>query len=471
MKTEESIAKSVIISYSGSSRNQRTLHFLSRLISTLSSFDQTRGARNCGIRDAFFQGQRLLLTVTFQRFCCSIVIMSHAAIWTGLSKDVFAGTVQLPQTGQTRCYGTNGNPVDCKGTGQDGVMLMGVPWPIPRFTDHKDGTITDNLTGLMWTRNAGTPGVGQCKGGGRDWEEAFVYVKCANSANYSGYSDWRVPNINELRSLANIGYNEQHDDFLSSWLQSQGFINVQLESYWASTQYVGDAVSAWCVYLWNGYTNYNYKIMDYYVWLVRDGEKTAPAPVFKTGHTESLYPGDDGDLHQGVAWPNPRFTDNGNGMVTDNLTGLIWLKNANCRDTVAGIPKIQGYLSWEQAITWTSNLASGDCGLSDGSTSGDWRLPNREELESLIDFGYLDPPLSNTAGTGHWSEGNPFSNVQKAFYWSSSTDFKAPYGQNGVTHWTGAWVVYMWNASVGSSKKTNMAFVWPVRGGDLPPQN
>jgi hypothetical protein len=346
---------------------------------------------------------------------------------------------------------------------------MGVSWPYPRFTDHQDGTMTDNLTGLMWTRNAGTPAVGECRGGGRDWEESFVYKKCANQVNYAGYSDWRVPNVNELRSLANIGYNEQPADYLSEWLQSQGFINVQRESYWASTQFIGDVVSAWCVYLWNGYTNYNYKIMDYYVWLVRAGQTTAPAPVFKTGQTQFLYPGDDGDLLQGVAWPNPRYADNEDGTVTDNLTGLVWLKNADCTDTVAGIPKSGGPLSWGKAIQWVRDLASGNCGLNDGSIAGDWRLPNREELESLIDFGYYDPPLSDTVGIGRWSEGNPFSNVQTAFYWSSNTDFKAPYGQNGVTHFRGAWVVNMWNASVGSSDKTNVAFVWPVRGGVAPP--
>lgn len=375
-------------------------------------------------------------------------------------------TVQLPQTGQTRCYNVEGGPIDCDGTGQDGEMMMGEPWPIPRFTDHRNGSITDNLTGLVWTRNAGTPELGRCKGGPMDWEESFVYAKCANSDNYAGYSDWRVPNINELRSLANIGYNEQPADFLSSWLQSQGFINVQRESYWASTRYAGDEVSGWCVYLWNGYTNYNFRIMDYYVWLVRGGQKSAPAAVFKTGQTKSLYPRDDADLHQGVAWPNPRFTDKRNGTVLDNLTGLIWLKNADCRDTFAGIPKDQGYMSREKAFAWTSNLASGACGLRDDSTPGDWRIPNREELESLIDFEYIDPPLSNTTGTGHWSEGDPFTNVQKAFYWSSSTDFKAPYGQNGITHFRGAWVVYMWSASVGSIKNTNVSFVWPVRGGD-----
>ena len=55
-----------------------------------------------------------------------------------------------------------------------------------------------------------------------------------------------------------------------------------------------------------------------------------PAMLPKTGQTTSYAAGDDGALQKGVAWPNPRFTDNGNGTVTDNLTGLIWLKNANC---------------------------------------------------------------------------------------------------------------------------------------------
>jgi len=54
------------------------------------------------------------------------------------------------------------------------------------------------------------------------------------------------------------------------------------------------------------------------------------APVEKTGQTTYYEPGDDGDLKKGVVWPNPRFTDNEDGTVTDNLTGLIWLKNANC---------------------------------------------------------------------------------------------------------------------------------------------
>jgi hypothetical protein len=56
----------------------------------------------------------------------------------------------------------------------------------------------------------------------------------------------------------------------------------------------------------------------------------APAPVPQTGQTASYAAGDDGDIQAGVPWPVPRFTDNGNGTVRDNLTGLIWLKNASC---------------------------------------------------------------------------------------------------------------------------------------------
>ena len=57
------------------------------------------------------------------------------------------------------------------------------------------------------------------------------------------------------------------------------------------------------------------------------------APVPKTGQTTSYGTGDDGALQKGVAWPTPRFTDNSNGTVTDNLTRLIWMKNANAFGT------------------------------------------------------------------------------------------------------------------------------------------
>ena len=137
-----------------------------------------------------------------------------------------------------------------------------------------------------------------------------------------------------------------------------------------------------------------------------------PAPVPKTGQTTEYTPGDDGYFEKGIEWPNPRFRDNGDGTVTDNLTGLIWLKNANCF----------GVRNWWEAIADCNELGNGQCGLTDGSGPESWRLPNLFELESLRDMRYWGPALPNTAGTGQWTFGDPFINlVTSGGYWSSTT--------------------------------------------------
>jgi hypothetical protein len=171
-------------------------------------------------------------------------------------------------------------------------------------------------------------------------------------------------------------------------------------------------------------------------WGVITGTRPA-APVPLTGQTASYAVGDDGDLERGVAWPTPRFTDNGNGTVTDNLTGLIWLKNANCF----------GLRNWVTALTDANGLASSSCGLTDGSSAGDWRLPNVRELQSLIDYGRFNPALP---------AGHPFTNVQGPDYWSSST-----YGLAT----TAAWAVNLDGGIVNGGDKTITLYVWPVRGG------
>ena len=157
----------------------------------------------------------------------------------------------------------------------------------------------------------------------------------------------------------------------------------------------------------------------------------------ETGQATSYATGDDGELKKGIAWPDPRFTDNGNGTVTDNLTGLIWLKNANCFST----------RNWATALTDANGLVSGSCGLTDGSSAGDWRLPNRKEMRSLIDLGRGNPALP---------AGHPFTSVQAAYYWSATT-----YAGNS----SGAWVVYLNGGYVSGGNKTSNGYVWPVRAG------
>ncbi|HOP46380.1 MAG TPA: DUF1566 domain-containing protein [Desulfobacteraceae bacterium] len=72
----------------------------------------------------------------------------------------------------------------------------------------------------------------------------------------------------------------------------------------------------------------------------------------------------------------PRFTDNGNGTVTDNMTGLIWMKNARCTEFYFNDTTGKNQRNWNNALTAANNLSAGYCGLTDGSSSGDWRLPN-----------------------------------------------------------------------------------------------
>jgi hypothetical protein len=185
------------------------------------------------------------------------------------------------------------------------------------------------------------------------------------------------------------------------------------------------------------------------------------APVPRTGQTPTvpLNPvpaGSDGALQKGVTWPNPRFTDNNNGTVTDNLTGLTWLRNANCTDTVGGIIKTSGLLTWNNALTWSSSLAAGRCGLTDGSTAGQWRLPNVREMQSLFHYAFSNPPLPNTSGLGKWTEGNPFTGVQSNNYWSSTAFAGATVNR---------WSVNLNLGSANPAGNTEPYCVWPVRGG------
>jgi len=161
-----------------------------------------------------------------------------------------------------------------------------------------------------------------------------------------------------------------------------------------------------------------------------------------------------------TAKPVIRYTDNGDGTVTDNRTGLIWLKKANysVRTRMLWWSRLKQKMTWEEAMKWAANLAHGQCGLSDGSKAGDWRLPTKEEWEAMVDRRYKNPALSNAAGTGQWKEGDAFSGVMSSFfsswYWSSTSK-----------DMSSAWLVYLYDGYVSSYGETSTYYVWPVRGG------
>jgi uncharacterized protein DUF1566/List-Bact-rpt repeat protein len=315
---------------------------------------------------------------------------------------------EVPRTGQGTCYDTAGDVINCSGTGQDGDLRMGVVQDGPRFTDNEDGTVTDNLTGLIWLKNANCLGY-------NNWEGSLTAVNLLASGacdltDGSGAGDWRMPNINELASLLNRGYENpvlSNSAGNGQWVEGDPFTNLVLADdpaiandkarYWSSStanQY--STSTARSVYFSVGYmVSWDSKTSHVQpVWPVK-GVSDGPAKVAKTGQTTHYGTAgnrDDGELQMGAAVASgiDRFTDNLDGTVTDNLTGLIWLKDFDCFAAS----------SWETALTNAAGLADSACGLTDGSAAGDWRLPNINEAWSLLDIEETNPAIPT---------GNPFS--------------------------------------------------------------
>jgi len=374
-----------------------------------------------------------------------------------------AAVIQLPRTGQTKCYDA-GTVVSCAGTGQDGEMQAGVAWPNPRFTagtGTQSECITDNLTGLTWMKTPDNTG--------RTWQQALDFSKASTPCGLPG---WRLPSILELESLVHMGFNteicgEFPCDTNSSWLMLQGFANVPagINQYWSSTSgptFTPGEGNAWVLQVGTGYLRFELKTLstNKFVWLVRDSGSAGTATIRKTGQTACYdtqggivacsSTAQDGELRKGAVWPNPRFTVNGNGTVTDNLTGMVWLQDMNCFDGQ----------TWANALNAASGLASGSCSLTDGSTAGRWRLPNRRELLSLVSFEFSTPSLPNTSGTGQWTTGNPFDNydAMKREYWTS-TMFDFGYVTfPGIIDINIGMAIYDVSDPYGASN-----FVWPVR--------
>lgn len=332
--------------------------------------------------------------------------------------------ISLPKTGQTVSYAP----------GDDGDIQAGVAWPSPRFQDNGDGSITDRLTGLIWAKDAGTPTIGGCAGGTKSWQEALDYVVCLNASRYLGYSDWRVPNINELESLANAG-----EANLSDWFIHNGFTNVEPYIYWSSTTFPLYPDNAWTIDFRNSSISYYYKLISlvkYYIWPVRSEHNVSQ--IWKTGQIISYANGDDGALRKGIAWPDPRFIDNRDGTITDYLTGLMWLKDANTAGPSLCTP---GYgKMWHEALDHVRCL-NGNNYLG----YNNWRLPNKKELLSLIDRSRWNPALIPS---------NPFTDVQLNGYWSSTTSA----ADTGL-----ASIVNMSNGEAFNTFKSYVESVWPVR--------
>ncbi len=149
-----------------------------------------------------------------------------------------------------------------------------------------------------------------------------------------------------------------------------------------------------------------------------------------------------------------RYVDCGNGTVTDTVTGLIWLQQANCLANA----------DYSAANQVAAGLKEGDCNLTDGSSPGDWRLPTPDEWSATtaraVGLGCVFPSWTNDAGTACLSVGaSSFAGVAPggSNFWSSASLPTGP---------AGAYVTSFGSGSSGNSfPKLSFLRVWPVRRG------
>jgi RHS repeat-associated protein len=274
---------------------------------------------------------------------------------------------KLPDTGQTKCY-QGVSPfaeIPCGGTGQDGAYNTN---PM-RFTvvGTNSDMVQDNNTGLIWQRYENARPY--------NWYEASGTYDATNnpssqnvcsSLNLGNSSDWRLPSKKELITILDYSIPNPGPAINMTY-----FPNIESSLYWSSTTDAYNPNYAWPVYFSNGgFGGGDYDLGTHFyksawylnVRCVRSGQYTAH-----------------------------NFTDNGNGTVTDNTTGLIWQQDD------------PGGLTWASALSYCEGLPLGG--------HSDWRLPNIKELESITDDTRYNPAVDTVF----------FPNAHSSIYWSSTT--------------------------------------------------
>ena len=146
--------------------------------------------------------------------------------------------------------------------------------PTSRFTDHHDGTVTDTQTGLMWKKcsegQTWDSAINGCGGSGSSytWQAAMEREAAVNTGagEALGHDDWRVPAINELRSIIEKQCSEPAINLAVFPATSSGW-------FWSSSQHASNRDSAWYVIFHGGYDDWNVKGILNQVRLVRGRQK------------------------------------------------------------------------------------------------------------------------------------------------------------------------------------------------------
>ena len=269
----------------------------------------------------------------------------------------------------------------------------------PSYTDNNDGTITDNITKLMWAKDMGEK---------LSFSES---VNFANNSKLGGYNDWRIPTIKELYSLIQFTGSVKGQKAIEMFIDTDYFnqplgdttkgereIDAQT---WSSTKYVGRTMN-------NDETVFGVNFIDGRI-------KGYPMYNPKTRTENSMY----FRLVRGnTEYGKNNFLDNNDGTVTDLATGLVWQKS----DSGKG-------MNWEEALSYAEDLEL--------AGSDDWRLPNAKELQSLVDYtrsiqttnsAAIDPIFNTTEIK------DPEGKKQYPYFWSSTTHLDGIKPESGAVY-------------------------------------
>jgi len=305
------------------------------------------------------------------------------------------GTYVIVDTDQALCYDTT-SPIGAPATGEafsgQDAQHQGMA---TSYTDNGDGTVTDNVTGLMWQQDPGAKlAPADAIAGADDFELA-------------GHTDWRLPSIKELYSL--IRFNGTDPDPEAADLGGlTPFIDTSVFAFSYGDVDSGERI-----------IDVQYMSSTQYVSTTMNGDATVFGVNFADGRIKG-YPMESPDpMHETAYYVihvrgNPEYginslMDNGDGTVTDAATGLMWMQ----QDSGEG-------LNWENALAFAE-----DCDVAEYD---DWRLPNAKELQSLVDY-TRSPATTNSPALDPVFECSAITDegggVDYPFFWTSTTHASA----------------------------------------------
>lgn len=316
--------------------------------------------------------------------------------------------------------------------------LFGVP-DKNRFIDNGEGTVTDKATGLMWQKSENPR---------MNWYDA---IESCRKMELAGYNDWRLPNIKELNTILNLNYDNGWWYFKDVF-PAEG-LNPPLLHYFSASSFQNSYawVTNFCFGYDGYYANKNTPLLFRAVRNTEVSEKKAKLFVLPSTGQQNTFdvqgnliktplPGEQLYGIDSTIQPNPLSYKmmEGSKAVLDINTGLLWeRKSTNTHDINY---KLLRY-TWDEALLYVERLNSI---AYEGYR--DWRLPNREELRTIVKYNDAVPAVDSEF----------FGDILPEFYWA-----KEEYGADNKL----AWGIYFAYGCAISFLKTLRFPVIAVRGG------